>query len=472
MHSHFKAVYDDPGVEVLHAAAKNGVIEIIETLVSQGCLVDSRNREGLTPLMMAALYDEPSAFQMLLQNGADPSLKDNDGLSPLHYAAKGGSTSIINNLLSLGIDIDSRTNAGVTPLMTAAFCDKQSAFQMLIQNGADRSLKADNGLSLLQCAVQGGNPSIINNLLSLGLDVDSRGTQGATPLMVAAAFDKPSAFQVLIENGADPSLKADKELSLLHCAVQGGNTSIINKLSSLVRDIDSRSGGFNRTPLMCAAADGKQNAFEMLIQNGADPSLKDVSHNSLLHFAAQGGDMTIINRLLSFGLYIDSRSLPGETPLMHAAADGNQSAFETLIQNGADPFLKDNDGSSLLHHAANGGNTSIIDELLSLGLDVDSRSSYSSSTPLMYAAEWPQQRAFQMLIQNGADPFLKDKDGSSLLHCAAQGGNTSIINELLSLGLQIDSKDLSGKTPLTIATKFKNFEAVKFLLSKKAFKSV
>ena len=109
---------------------------------------------------------------------------------------------------------------------------------------------------------------------------------------------------------------------------------------------------------------------------------------------------------------------------------------------------------------------SIIDKLLSLGLDVDSRSSYSSSTPLMYAAEGPQKRAFQMLIQKGVDPFLKDKDGSSLLHCAAQGGNTSIINELLSLGLEIDSKDLSGKTPLTIATEFNNFEGVKFLLSK------
>ena len=289
--------------------------------------------------------------------------------------------------------------------------------------------------------------------------------------MTTADQGKQSAFEMLIQNGADPSLKS-KGHSLLHFAAQGGNTSIINKLSSLGLDIDSRSGSFNRTPLMCAAADGKQNAFEMLIQNGADPSLKDVFHNSLLHFAAQGGDVTIINKLLSLGLDIDSRSFQGETPLMHAAADGNQSAFETLIQNGADPFLKDNDGSSLLHHAANGGNTSIIDKLLSLGLDVDSRSSYSSSTPLMYAAEWPQQRAFQMLIQNGADPFLKDKDGSSLLHCAAQGGNISIINELLSLGLQIDSKDLSGKTPSTIATEFKNFEAVKFLLSKKALKSV
>ena len=115
-------------------------------------------------------------------------------------------------------------------------------------------------------------------------------------------------------------------------------------------------------------------------------------------------------------------------------------------------------------------NTSIIDKLLSLGLDVNSMSSFGS--PLMYAAEWPQQTAFRMLIENGADPFLKDKDGSSLLHCAAKGGNTSIINELLLLGFQIDSKDLSGKTPLTIAAEFKNFEAVKILFSKRACKSV
>ena len=89
-------------------------------------------------------------------------------------------------------------------------------------------------------------------------------------------------------------------------------------------------------------------------------------------------------------------------------------------------------------------------------------------SPLIYAAEWPQRRAFHILMQNGADLFLKDKDGSSLLHCAAKGGSTSIINELLSLGLEIDSKDLSGKTPLTIATEFKTFEAVKVFVFQKS----
>ena len=33
----------------------------------------------MTPLMCAALNDEPTAFHILIQKGADPSLKDNSG---------------------------------------------------------------------------------------------------------------------------------------------------------------------------------------------------------------------------------------------------------------------------------------------------------------------------------------------------------------------------------------------------------
>jgi len=55
-----------------------------------------------------------------------------------------------------------------------------------------------------------------------------------------------------------------------------------------------------------------------------------------------------------------------------------------------------------------------------------------------------------------------------VLHCAAQGRNTSIINKLLSLGLHIKLKDVYGVTPLTRAIEKNNFEAVKVLISKGA----
>ena len=128
--------------------------------------------------MWTTLYGQQRTFQMLLQNGADPSLEVNDGFSLLHCAVKGGITSIINEPLSRDLDADSRRNDDCTPLMTVAIGDKESAFEMLIQSGADPSLKDNKEFSLLHCAAEGGNTSIINKLLSLGLDVDSRNNDG------------------------------------------------------------------------------------------------------------------------------------------------------------------------------------------------------------------------------------------------------------------------------------------------------
>ena len=88
----------------------------------------------------------------------------------------------------------------------------------------------------------------------------------------------------------------------------------------------------------------------------------------------------------------------------------------------------------------------------------------------MTAAINDKQNAFDILIQNGADPSFKDNNGFSVLHCAAQGGNTSIMNKLLSLGLDINLKDVHGLTPLRIAMEKNNFDAVRFLTSKGALK--
>ena len=55
-----------------------------------------------------------------------------------------------------------------------------------------------------------------------------------------------------------------------------------------------------------------------------------------------------------------------------------------------------------------------------------------------------KKNAFEMLIQSGADPSLKDNKEFSVLHSAAEGGKTSTINELFLPGLNVDSRDNDG----------------------------
>lgn len=281
------------------------------SLLSQGFEVDSKDREGVTPLRHAAESSKEVTFQMLIQKGANASLKDNKGSSLLHRAAIGGNTSIINKPLLLGLEIDTRSDDGFTPLMAAALVGKQSAFKMLLRHEANVSLKDNKGVCLLHWAVQGEDTCIINTMLSLGLETDSRNNDGVTPLLRAALTGKQSAFQLLIQNGADLTLEDNNGCSLLHKATQGGtDTSIVNELSSLGLERDSRNN-HGVTPLMAAACCGKQSSFELLLQHGADASLKDNLGNCLLHWAAQGRDTSIINKMLWLGLDVNSRNNAG-----------------------------------------------------------------------------------------------------------------------------------------------------------------
>lgn len=144
--------------------------------------------------------------------------------------------------------------------------------------------------------------------------------------------------------------------------------------------------------------------------------------------------------MLRLGLDVDSRNNAGATSLMKAAYSSKEIAFQQLIQNVAHPFLKDNGGYSLLHNAVQCGNASIIDNVLSPCLEIDLGNDHSA-TPLMTVANRGDQSAFEMLLQRGADAFLKCDHGNCILHFAAQGGNTSITNKLLSRSLEIDSRN-------------------------------
>ena len=101
-------------------------------LCSRGLDVDLRTNDGVTPLTISALKDKKNAFDILIQNGADPSFEENHGFIILHFAAKGGNTSTIIKLLSLGFDVDSRNNFGATLLMNVGGNDKQNAFDLLM----------------------------------------------------------------------------------------------------------------------------------------------------------------------------------------------------------------------------------------------------------------------------------------------------------------------------------------------------
>lgn len=74
----------------------------------------------------------------------------------------------------------------------------------------------------------------------------------------------------------------------------------------------------------------------------------------------------------------------------------------------------------------------------------------------------------EFLIQNGADPNVKDSHGWTPLHRAVLWEHIQIVKLLLRSNADPNAADEDGFTPLHIAAKWDHFESAKLLIDKGA----
>ncbi|CAM9760384.1 unnamed protein product [Ectocarpus sp. 12 AP-2014] len=144
------------------------------------------------------------------------------------------------------------------------------------------------------------------------------------------------------------------------------------------------------------------------------------------------------------------------TPLEHAAASGNLDLFTRLMDAGADGEAgwRGCDGRTLLGAAACGNNSDkMVRALLEAGArsDVNVLFGAKCESALHVAAARGTEKTSTALMIAGADPNLRDREGSSPLHRAAEAGHDGVVGSLLLKGAQVDAQTHVGRTPLHLA---------------------
>lgn len=117
--------------------------------------VTLENRNGESPLMLAAFKGDMADVDELVRRGASP-VKD-IGWTPLHYAATVGNVEMMDKLVKLGANVNAQTDAGVTPLMMAARMPSQKAVVYLLRHGAYRDVCTFRGQSPADYAEKAGD---------------------------------------------------------------------------------------------------------------------------------------------------------------------------------------------------------------------------------------------------------------------------------------------------------------------------
>ncbi|XP_067660096.1 putative ankyrin repeat protein RF_0381 [Haliotis asinina] len=231
---------------ILHVSCKGENVDIIKYLLTHEIVdIDSRDLDGWTSVMQAAIYGHKKTFDVLVEAGADLSQVHQKKKTFLHLASEGGNVEIIKHVLShVSTVIDSRDVDGWTPVMHTVRAGHKDAFNFLAEKGADLSKVSHGKKNILHLACDGKNVEIIKYLLKHGIvDIDSRDKDGLTPLMHTAKHQSKDAFDILVKWGADLLLLDDDNDNILHLACDGGSVEIVKYLlTHNIVDINSRDG--------------------------------------------------------------------------------------------------------------------------------------------------------------------------------------------------------------------------------------
>nr|XP_036583219.1 uncharacterized protein CTRU02_06812 [Colletotrichum truncatum]KAF6792195.1 hypothetical protein CTRU02_06812 [Colletotrichum truncatum] len=229
------------------------------------------------------------------------------------------------------------------------------------------------------------------------------------------------------------------------------------------------------SPLHWAIYLGDYNSFSILLHQRTGIETTSRGGWTPLHFAAYyepPGSVRMARELLDAGADVHarvtspSRSI-GETAIIFAF--DNPEMIELLLAHGAATVIQTdlNLESPLSYRARGTCNIEShdprrhnwersLDLLINAGMDLDTPSqqaSFEGRTPIHDTILWRNAALLEVLLQRGARQDATDKEGSNMLHFAAQSANSELIEILRGAhikGINSNQQNTAGDTPMKI----------------------
>ncbi len=324
-------------------------------------------------------------------------------------------------------------------------------------------------------AAELGNLEILNLLLPLTSHVDVRvGHSHETSLHIAAAKGHREVVKFLLENGADPYAKNINDEIPFHRALIYGHLNLLDLLKPNPIDITDNRGQSGLFKVM--TKDNKKEVLEYLIQQGANPSLRDKKGRIPLHVAAKMGTvklMEVLVPLLKFPDDINIQDDNGRNLLSSASSsklkflrNDVRETITFLLRNNVQKDTGDKKGKLPFHYAAENGLKEGLDLLVPNDINIKDK---NGRTALSWAASGLYgKHSIPWLLDHEASKNIPDNKGRLPFHYAAKMEDREgfiVLKELEPL--DIDTQDHEGRTALSFAAA-KNSRAVEHLLERGA----
>ena len=279
----------------------------------------------LMPLHLAVVKRQPAVLRALLELGANIECLDEAGFTPLDHAAMLGASDMVSILMESGAALR---------LPAAAALGRDADVARLLRQDPDALRPSCRWGNLIIRASEHGSAEMVETLLRNGASVNVRdnpktaidSTAGYTPLHAAAWNGNLSVIPVLLRHGAD--VRAREELyrgtpagwadyagrKEARDLILQGPIDIIEAIQyDLVHRIDSildaEPASLNRpfrdyglfpwdaeawhSPLAYAVVRGRESIMRLLVDRGADATLRSPEGATLSEIATKAGNHAI-----------------------------------------------------------------------------------------------------------------------------------------------------------------------------------
>jgi ankyrin repeat protein len=318
------------GFTALMVAASFGRADIVEMLLEKGADINAVDSLGLTALMHAIMSDDARTISLLLDAGspidskthkscltqiergllAKGNSRTKEDITPLHVAAYTGNAFVIERLVQLGAELNPVGSGAGTPFMLAVRHENWRAIdaflrlpnlrlvasalkdgkalefaEQILGNGMESNVRdllwaaiLENNNFVEECLNRNRIRSLIFSLEN-GLcrfDIRRIDEKGNCFLFVAAKRGDDRLLQYLFEKGIDFSVANNSGLNALMFAVKGKKIYNVRFLLTIINDLDRRDKK-GQTALWMAVDNSSPDIVSELLAAGASPDIPDLS---------------------------------------------------------------------------------------------------------------------------------------------------------------------------------------------------
>ena len=381
--------------------------------------------EGLTPLMLAADYENLEVLQILLDLDADVNKTDEDGFGAIYYAAAGRSFARTHEPRPL---VDSRFHhwRGWRE-SSSKITDDDQTYQDKKIDGFKNGNNEQTQLNIVTLLLEKGACEHIGSMIPM----PSQGKRPESELSVAIKAGNDECAKKLVEAGWNINACDGTGTPPLCAAARSNDYSMVKYLLDAGAKTDI-ADIFDQTPLALALYRERMDIANLLLEH-----TKDLSNDKLClvralrvdfaGYALLGGvgfaplplsecPIEIIQEMIRKGADIEQRDDEGSTPLIWAAADDNYPAVKALIELGADVNAKDDRGFN------------VIDNVL--------------QTTQNWELTYPRVEVIKLLVDAGAEINISTNGLGTPLNQAFNIADMDLIRYLTECGALLDGKSL------------------------------